>query len=205
RAHPPRVGRPRPRARPGWGSGGTASRSRRRRAPRSPPARRRPPARRTPRSRRRAACPGCAARRHAAGGPPRSLLPPLRSDHTELPPFPLTIRRSLRLYFLSNRRALRLEDSTMQITRTSLPIGTEPKEWFADAACVDTVAGPSGPWRLSASKVHVAPGARAAWHSHRNGRTVAARDGAWLVQRRGSAVEVIGPGERAYFEPGEEH
>jgi quercetin dioxygenase-like cupin family protein len=93
----------------------------------------------------------------------------------------------------------------MQITRTSLPIGTEPKEWFADAACVDAVAGPSGPWRLSASKVHVAPGARAAWHSHRNGRTVAARDGAWLVQRRGSAVEVIGPGERAYFEPGEEH
>jgi quercetin dioxygenase-like cupin family protein len=70
---------------------------------------------------------------------------------------------------------------------------------------VDAVAAPSGPWRLSASSVHLAPGARAAWHSHPNGRTVDLKDGAWLVQRRGGPVEVIHPGERVFFEPGEEH
>ena len=44
-----------------------------------------------------------------------------------------------------------------------------------------------------------------AWHSHPNRRTVYVADGAWLVQRRGGPVEVVGPGQRVVFGPGEEH
>ena len=44
-----------------------------------------------------------------------------------------------------------------------------------------------------------------AWHSHRNSRTVYVADGAWLVQRRGGPVELVGPGQRVVFGPGEEH
>jgi quercetin dioxygenase-like cupin family protein len=46
---------------------------------------------------------------------------------------------------------------------------------------------------------------RLSWHSHRGGRTVYVAEGAWLVQRRGQPVEVVGSGQRAYFAPGEEH
>ena len=59
--------------------------------------------------------------------------------------------------------------------------------------------------RPGAPFAHPAADWRPAWHSHPNGRTVAARDGAWLVQRRGGPVQVIGPGDRVRFGPGEEH
>jgi quercetin dioxygenase-like cupin family protein len=57
----------------------------------------------------------------------------------------------------------------------------------------------------TAMLVHAAPHQRPAWHSHPNGRTVYIREGAWLAQRRGGPIEVIGPGDRVFFEPGEEH
>ena len=57
----------------------------------------------------------------------------------------------------------------------------------------------------SASSVHFAPGARTAWHTHPNGQTIYVTEGLGLAQRRGGPVEVIGPGDRVFFEPGEEH
>ena len=64
---------------------------------------------------------------------------------------------------------------------------------------------PSGPSRLSASSVHFAPGARTAWHTHPNGQTIFVLEGVGRAQRRGGQVEVIRPGDRVFFEPGEEH
>ena len=49
------------------------------------------------------------------------------------------------------------------------------------------------------------PGARTAWHRHPNGQTVFVTEGVGLCQRRGGAIETIRPGDRAFFEPGEEH
>ena len=58
---------------------------------------------------------------------------------------------------------------------------------------------------MSATCVHFTPGARTAWHTHPNGQTIWVLEGVGLCQRRGGPVEVIRPGDRVFFEPGEEH
>ena len=93
----------------------------------------------------------------------------------------------------------------MQITRSSNQTMTGPGEWFTGAVYVDSVASPSGSSRVSASNVHFTPGARTAWHTHPNGQTIYVTEGVGLVQRRGGPVEEIRPGDRVFFEPGEEH
>jgi quercetin dioxygenase-like cupin family protein len=93
----------------------------------------------------------------------------------------------------------------MQITRSSTETRPGPSEWFTGAVYLDTVATPSGSSRLSASSVHFTPGARTAWHTHPNGQTIYVVEGVGLCQRRGGAIEVIRPGDRVFFEPGEEH
>jgi quercetin dioxygenase-like cupin family protein len=93
----------------------------------------------------------------------------------------------------------------MEITRNSLDTAAGPNDWFTGSVYVDTVAAPSAGSRLSASSVHFTPGARTAWHTHPNGQTIWVLEGVGLCQRRGGAVEVIRPGDRVFFEPGEEH
>jgi quercetin dioxygenase-like cupin family protein len=94
---------------------------------------------------------------------------------------------------------------TMEITRNSKETMTGPSEWFTGAVYVDTVAAPSQASRLSASSVHFTPGARTAWHTHPNGQTIYVTEGVGRVQRRGGTTEVIRPGDRVFFEPGEDH
>ena len=93
----------------------------------------------------------------------------------------------------------------MQITRDAIETAAGPTEWFTGAVYIDTVAAPSGSSRLSASSVHFTPSARTAWHTHPNGQTIFVMEGIGLCQRRGGPVEVIRPGDRVFFEPGEEH
>ena len=93
----------------------------------------------------------------------------------------------------------------MQITRSSLATGTGPAEWFTGDVYVDTITNPNPPSRLQAASVHFAPGARTAWHNHPTGQTIYVLDGVGRCQRRGGPVEVIRPGDRVFFEPGEDH
>ena len=93
----------------------------------------------------------------------------------------------------------------MQITRNSINTTAGPSEWFSGAVYVDTVATPTGASRLSASSVHFTPGARTAWHTHPNGQTIFVTEGVGLAQRSGGPIEVIRPGDRVFFEPGENH
>jgi len=93
----------------------------------------------------------------------------------------------------------------MQVTRSSIETTAGPSEWFTGAVFLDAVAAPSGLSRLSASSVHFTPGARTAWHTHPNGQTIYVLEGVGLAQRRGGPVEVIRPGDRVFFEPGENH
>ena len=93
----------------------------------------------------------------------------------------------------------------MQITKNSINTNAGPSEWFTGAAYIDTVAAPSHGSRISASSVHFAPGARTAWHTHPNGQTIFVLEGVGRAQRRGGQVEVIRPGDRVFFEPGENH
>ena len=93
----------------------------------------------------------------------------------------------------------------MQFTRSSLATAKGPAEWFTGDVQIDTVASPTPPSRLQAAAVHFAPGARTAWHTHPVGQTIYVLEGIGRCQRRGGRVEVIGPGDRVFFEPGEDH
>ncbi len=93
----------------------------------------------------------------------------------------------------------------MQITRNSVATNAGPSEWFTGTVYIDPVATPSAGSRVQASSVHFTPGARTAWHTHPHGQTIYVTEGVGLAQRRGGPIEVIRPGDRVFFEPGEEH
>jgi len=93
----------------------------------------------------------------------------------------------------------------MEVTRNGVATNPGPSEWFTGAVYLDPVAVPSGASRLSATSVHFTPAARTAWHTHPNGQTIFVVEGIGLAQRRGGPIEVIRPGDRIFFEPGEEH
>src|SRR6195256_1084373 len=93
----------------------------------------------------------------------------------------------------------------MQITRNSIKTMAGPSEWFTGAVYVDAVATPADPSQVSASWVHFTPGARTHWHTHPNGQTIFVTEGVGLAQRRGGSIEVIRPGDRVFFDPGEDH
>ena len=95
--------------------------------------------------------------------------------------------------------------SGMEITRNTTATAAGPSDWFRGVVFIDTVAVPSGASRLGAASVHFTPGAHTAWHKHPNGQTIWVLEGIGLCRRRGGSIEVIRPGDRVFFEPGEEH
>src|SRR5436190_21026982 len=101
----------------------------------------------------------------------------------------------------------RLDDRrrTMQITRNNLETNPGPSDWLTGSVFIDTVAAPSAGSRIGAASVHFTPGARTAWHTHPRGQTIWLTEGVGLCQREGGPVEVIRPGDRVFFEPGENH
>jgi quercetin dioxygenase-like cupin family protein len=93
----------------------------------------------------------------------------------------------------------------MQITRNGIDTTQGPSDWFTGSVFIDSVAAPSDGSRLNASNVHFAPGARTAWHTHPNGQTIFVLEGLGRCQKRGGPIEELRPGDRVFFEPGEEH
>ena len=93
----------------------------------------------------------------------------------------------------------------MEITRNSTDTVAGPNDWFTGAVYIDAIAAPSNGARISASSVHFTPGARTAWHTHPHGQTLWVSEGVGLCRRRGGPIEVIRPGDRVFFEPGEDH
>jgi quercetin dioxygenase-like cupin family protein len=93
----------------------------------------------------------------------------------------------------------------MQITKSSIDTAAGPSDWFTGAVFIDTVMTPTDRSRLQASSVHFTPGARTAWHTHPNGQTIYVTEGVGLCQHEGGPIEVIRPGDRVFFEPGENH
>src|SRR3954470_11095323 len=93
----------------------------------------------------------------------------------------------------------------MQITRSTIETVRGPSDWFTGAVFIDAVAVPSDDSHVSASNVHFTPGARTAWHTHPNGQTIGVTEGVGLCRRRGGPFEVIRPGDRVFFEAGEDH
>ena len=94
----------------------------------------------------------------------------------------------------------------MDIKRTgSRPSAKGPAEYFTGTVRVDPLFEPPAPARVRGASVTFEPGARTAWHTHPNGQTIFVTEGVGLAQRRGGPVEVIRPGDRVFFGPGEDH
>jgi quercetin dioxygenase-like cupin family protein len=93
----------------------------------------------------------------------------------------------------------------MQITHSSPDTTKGPPDSFTGDVYIDAVAVPAGTSTVAAAHVHFTPGARTAWHTHPHGQTLYVTEGVGLCQREGGPVEVIRPGDRVFFEPGENH
>ena len=93
----------------------------------------------------------------------------------------------------------------MQITRSSIETQKGPADWFTGDVYIDAVAAPAGTSTFAAAAVHFTPGARTAWHTHPYGQTIFVTEGVGLCQREGGPIEEIRPGDRVFFEPGENH
>jgi len=94
----------------------------------------------------------------------------------------------------------------MKITRTADQTTMQgPETWFTGQVYVDALAAPEDDSRVSASLVHFAPGARTAWHTHPHGQTIYVTEGIGRVQKRGGEIMPVHPGDRVFFEAGEEH
>jgi len=90
----------------------------------------------------------------------------------------------------------------MQITRSSLETIPGPADRFIGIVHLEMIAAAPP---LVAAVVHFTPGARTAWHTHPLGQTIFVTEGVGLCQRDGGPIEVIRPGDRVFFEPGENH
>jgi len=93
----------------------------------------------------------------------------------------------------------------MRITRNVHETGRGPADWFTGDVYIDTISTPSDASAIGAASVHFTPGARTAWHTHPHGQTIWVAEGVGLCQREGGPIEVIRPGDRVFFEPGESH
>jgi quercetin dioxygenase-like cupin family protein len=93
----------------------------------------------------------------------------------------------------------------MKITRSAITTGKGPADWFTGDVYIDAIAEPSEPYRIAAANVHFTPGARTAWHTHPLGQTIFVVEGVGRCQREGGPIEEIRPGDRVFFEPGENH
>ncbi len=94
----------------------------------------------------------------------------------------------------------------MDIKRSgSQPSGTGPAEYFTGAVRIDPLFEAPAPARAVGASVTFEPGARTAWHSHPLGQTLIVTAGRGRVQRWGSPIEEIRPGDVIWFPPDEKH
>jgi quercetin dioxygenase-like cupin family protein len=93
----------------------------------------------------------------------------------------------------------------MQITRRSLDTNKGPADWFTGEVYVDPIAAANDASPVGGGLVHFTPGARTHWHTHPHGQTIYVTEGAGLCQRRGEPITELHPGDRVFFEPGEDH
>ena len=94
----------------------------------------------------------------------------------------------------------------MDIKRSgSQPSGTGPAEYFTGAVRIDPLFEAPAPARAVGASVTFEPGARTAWHSHPLGQTLIVTAGRGQVQRWGSPIEEIRPGDVIWFPPDEKH
>ena len=92
----------------------------------------------------------------------------------------------------------------MKHTRGDPPTNKLSGTEFTGDVYMSVIKTPGDGSRLSVSHVRFTPGARTAWHTHPNGQLLYVTDGVGRAGRRGQA-HVLRPGDRVFFDPGEDH
>lgn len=87
--------------------------------------------------------------------------------------------------------------------RGNTPSAAGPADYFTGQVRIDSPFKGSG--ALSGATVTFEPSARTAWHVHPLGQTIIILSGLGLVQRQGSPIEQVRPGDIAFFESAEKH
>ena len=93
----------------------------------------------------------------------------------------------------------------MQITPSSIDTGEGQPDLFTGDVYVDPIVAPADTSPVGGGLVHFTPGARTHWHTHPHGQTIYVTEGVGRCQRAGGVVEEIRPGDRVFFEAGENH
>ena len=94
----------------------------------------------------------------------------------------------------------------MEIKRSgSQPSSKGPAKHFTGTVRVDPLFQAKDPARALGASVTFEPGARTAWHTHPLGQILIVTAGCGLVQRWGSPIEEIRPGDVIWFPPDEKH
>ena len=95
---------------------------------------------------------------------------------------------------------------SMEIKRIgSQPSSKGPADWFTGTVRIDPLFQANAPARASGASVTFEAGARTAWHTHPLGQTLIVTAGCGWVQREGSPIEEIHPGDVISIPPGEKH
>ena len=77
----------------------------------------------------------------------------------------------------------------------SQPSAKGPSEWFTGVVRIDPLFQAPDPALVSGASVTFEPAARTAWHTHPLGQTLIVTSGVGRVQRWGSPIEEIRPGD----------
>ena len=94
----------------------------------------------------------------------------------------------------------------MEIKRSgSQPSNKGPADWFTGTVRIDPLFQANAPARAAGASVTFESGARTAWHTHPLGQTLLVTAGCGWVQREGSPIEEIRPGDVVWFPPNEKH
>ncbi len=78
-------------------------------------------------------------------------------------------------------------------------------ENFTGAVWIDAIVATTATSSLRANSVHFTPGARTAWHAHRNGQTLHVLEGTGRAQARGGPLCEIRAGDTVVSGGGEWH
>ncbi|HEX8298492.1 MAG TPA: cupin domain-containing protein [Rubricoccaceae bacterium] len=94
----------------------------------------------------------------------------------------------------------------MTIQRSgATPATPGPAAWFSGSVRIENAFEAPAPARVRGAVVTFEPGAWTAWHTHPLGQTLIVTAGVGWVQREGSPVEEIRPGDTVWIAPSERH
>lgn len=94
----------------------------------------------------------------------------------------------------------------MEIYKNEKSVSTKGNaEWFSGSVRVDPLFSKKEATKAAGALVTFEPGARTAWHTHPAGQTLIIVSGLGRVQKAGSPMEEIRPGDVVWIEPNEKH